>query len=162
LVEAFKSTLEEVARADLILHVADASVPDVQEQIDAVREVLGEIGAGAVPEVLALNKWDRADRPTQSRVRARYTDGIPVSALRGTGVEELAVAIADALAAGTFVISMVIPHGRSDVVARLHREADVLSSSAGEDGMHLEVRVGERLRRELDPFVEPRRGRVRA
>jgi len=83
LVEAFRSTLEEVARGDLILHVADASAPDVEEQAVAVREVLGEIGAGMIPEVLALNKWDRLDETARRRVRRRFPDGEPISALTG-------------------------------------------------------------------------------
>src|SRR6185503_13891559 len=68
LVEAFKSTLEEVARADLVLHVADASAADLPEQMGAVREVLAEIGAGEIPEVLALNKWDLVGELEQDRI----------------------------------------------------------------------------------------------
>src|SRR5207249_10111843 len=78
LVEAFKSTLEEVARADLILHVADASSSDTGEQMQAVREVLVDIGAGLVPEVLALNKWDLLAEPDRGRLRRRHPDGVSV------------------------------------------------------------------------------------
>src|SRR5213078_2913640 len=81
LVEAFKSTLEEVARADLILHVADASSVNLGEQMAAVREVLGEIGAAQLPEVLALNKWDLLDETAEGRVGRRFPDGLAVSAL---------------------------------------------------------------------------------
>src|SRR5207248_8335352 len=79
LVEAFKSTLEEVARADLILHVADASSSDTGEQMQAVREVLVDIGAGLVPEVLALNKWDLLAEPDRGRLRRPHPDAVPVS-----------------------------------------------------------------------------------
>src|SRR2546425_972078 len=85
LVEAFKSTLEEVARADLVLHVADASAPDLQEQMGAVREVLGEIGAAGLPEVLALNKWDLVDEVHRARIGRRSPEGVPVSPLTGEG-----------------------------------------------------------------------------
>jgi GTP-binding protein HflX len=158
LVEAFKSTLEEVARADLILHVADASAEDVGEQIEAVREVLADIGAGSIPEVLALNKWDRLDGPEVARVLRRFDDGTPVSALRGEGLEEIGARIGDALAAGSSLAVLQIPYARADVVARLHREAEVIGAEAGEDGTRVEVRLDERLRRELDVFVvaEPR------
>jgi GTP-binding protein HflX len=165
LVEAFKSTLEEVARADLVLHVADASAEDVGEQIDAVREVLGDIGAGEIPQVLALNKWDRVEEADRARIRRRFQDGVPVSALQGDGMEDLAGRVAEALTAGTSVVVLRIPHTRADVVARLHREAEVLSTDADGDGMRVEARLSQRLRGELDGFVDagPKRtGSLRA
>ena len=89
--EAFRSTLEEVARSTLIVHVADASSPDVIEQIDAVREVLAEIGAVHIPEVLALNKIDRLSETERARAVARIDgDAVPISALTGSELDELA------------------------------------------------------------------------
>src|SRR2546425_12365136 len=89
LVEAFKSTLEEVARADLILHVADASAADLADQIVAVREVLGEIGAAEIPEVILLNKWDLVEDVERARLARRHPDGVAVSALTGEGLDDL-------------------------------------------------------------------------
>ena len=160
LVEAFKSTLEEVARADLILHVADASATDVEEQATAVREVLGEIGAGSIPEVLALNKWDRLDEATQARVRRRFADGVPVSALEGNGLEALAARLGEAMSAGLVEATLLVPYERPEVVARLHREADVLASDDVPEGTRVRVRLDERLRRELADLVERRGSRV--
>jgi GTP-binding protein HflX len=97
LVEAFRSTLEEVTRADLALHVVDASAPDALGQITTVREVLREIGAGQVPEVLVLNKIDIASPETLSALRRAYPDALQVSALTGAGISELRDALADRL-----------------------------------------------------------------
>jgi GTP-binding protein HflX len=163
LVEAFKSTLEEVARADLILHVADASAPDVEEQRDAVREVLGEIGAGGIPEVLALNKWDLLDETSRARVRRRFPEGVPVSALSGEGLDELRTGVAEAMSAGMAVATLLIPFDHPEVMARLHRDADVLATDDVAEGTRVRARLDERLRGELGAFVEPARSfRVRA
>ena len=89
LVEAFRSTLEEVTLAELVLHVADASSPDLEEQIEAVRRVLGEIGAANMPEVLALNKMDRLRGSERARLATRYPGSAAVSALTGEGVHGL-------------------------------------------------------------------------
>jgi GTP-binding protein HflX len=160
LVEAFKSTLEEVGRASLILHVADASAPDVSEQTAAVREVLGEIGAADVPEILALNKWDRLDEAARARIRRRFPDGVPLSALTGEGLEELRSRIAEAMTRGTMTATLLIPFDRSDVLARLHREADILAAEDVPEGTRVRARLDERLRRELDQLVESEQRRA--
>ena len=85
LVEAFRSTLEEVTVADVILHVADASSPELDEQIDAVRRVLGEIGAGDIPEVLALNKIDRVAGSARARLARRYPGSVAGLRAHGRG-----------------------------------------------------------------------------
>src|SRR6266511_3865832 len=95
LVEAFQSTLEEVTLASLILHVADAAAPDLDQQVAAVRDVLGEIGAGDIPEVLALNKADLLSGPARARVVRRYPGAVLVSALTGERLEQLLGAVAD-------------------------------------------------------------------
>jgi GTP-binding protein HflX len=160
LVEAFKSTLEEVGRADLILHVADASATDVTEQTVAVREVLGEIGAADVPEILALNKWDRLDEASQARIRRRFPDGVPLSALTGEGLDELRTRIAAAMARGTTTATLLIPFARSDVLARLHREADILAAEDLPEGTRVRAQLDERLRRELDDLIESEQRRA--
>jgi GTP-binding protein HflX len=143
LVEAFRSTLEEVNRASLILHVADAAAPDVEEQVEAVREVLGQIGAGGITEVLALNKVDLLSEVGLARVQRRFPGGIPVSALTGEGVEQLLGALDAALPAPPIEVELLIPYDRQDVVARLHREAEVVKELAGPDGTEVKARVGE-------------------
>jgi GTPase len=143
LVEAFKSTLEEVARADLILHIADASVRDLPEQIDAVREVLGEIGAAEIPEVVLLNKWDRVDEMERARLERRHPDAVPVSALTGEGTDRVLAGMASALPRLTEV-TLLVPHNRSDVVPWLYREEQVVSTDAGAEGTLVRARVSER------------------
>ena len=141
LVEAFRSTLEEVARASLVLHVADASAPDVEEQVAAVREVLGQIGAGGVPEVLALNKVDLLSEVARARVQRRFPEGIEVSALEGDGIEELLQAVDAALPTQPIEVELLIPYDRQEVVARLYREAEVVKELSGAEGTTVHARV---------------------
>jgi GTPase len=143
LVEAFRSTLEEVARASLVLHVADASARDVEEQVAAVRDVLRQIGAGDVPEVLALNKVDLLSEVARARVQRVFPDGIEVSALGGEGIDELLHAVDAAIPAPPIEAELLIPFERQDVVARLHREAEVVKEVAGADGTTVVARLGE-------------------
>jgi len=143
LVEAFRSTLEEVARGSLILHVADASARDVEEQVAAVREVLGQIGAGGIREVLALNKADLLSEVGRARVERRFPDGTFVSALTGEGIEPLLEAVDAALPAPPIEVELLIPYDRQDVVARLYREAEIVKELAGSDGTTVEARLGE-------------------
>jgi GTPase len=144
LVEAFRSTLEEVAKADLILHVADASSSDLEAQIDAVRRVLGEIGAGDIPEVLALNKIDRVTGSARARLAVRRRGAVPVSALTGEGAEGVLEAVATMLPNPPIEVSLLVPFGREDVTARLYRDAEVLSIEPNGDGMLVRARVGLR------------------
>jgi GTPase len=143
LVEAFRSTLEEVTLASLILHVADASAEDVEEQVGAVRDVLAEIGAGAIPEVLVLNKMDLLSRVDRDRAMRRHPDGIPVSALRGEGLETLLARLEAALPRPPIEVELLIPYERGDVVARLYREAEVLSAEPDTSGTTVRARVRE-------------------
>jgi GTP-binding protein HflX len=144
LVEAFRSTLEEVAKADLILHVADASSSDLEAQVDAVRRVLGEIGAGDIPEVLALNKIDRVTGSARARLAVRHRGAVPVSALTGEGAEGVFEAVATTLPNPPIEVSLLVPFGREDVTARLYRDAEVLSVEPNGDGMLVKARVGLR------------------
>jgi GTP-binding protein HflX len=160
LVEAFRSTLEEVSRADLVLHVADASSVDVDQQIGAVRSVLEEIGAGGVPEVLALNKSDLLDHDGVDRVTARFARGVPISALAGEGLDALLERIERDLPRPPVELRALIPYEREDLVARLHRDADVLETERTDEGTIVHARVGDRDAAELEPFIlssRPRR-----
>ena len=130
LVQAFQSTLEEVAEADLLVHVVDISSPDPQAQIRAVRTVLAEIGADEVPELVAFNKADRLgpdDKPQLERLLERYTGSVLVSAVTGEGIDLLLNRVADRLRALFRVVELVVPYERGDVVSALHRHGEVLS-----------------------------------
>jgi GTP-binding protein HflX len=143
LVEAFKSTLEEVGRADLVLHVADASVIDLGEQIAAVRDVLAEIGAAHIPEVMALNKWDLVDDVSRARVLRRYPEGVPVSALTGEGIEVLADRLAAAIPRPPLQISLLIPFDRPEVLPWLYRRGEVLQAEQSAEGTAVIARVSD-------------------
>lgn len=153
LVEAFRSTLEEVTVASLILHVADASARDVEEQVAAVREVLAEIGGGEIPELLALNKIDRLSEVERARVSRMFPDGVPVSALQHDGLEELAERVETSLPAPPIEAELMIPYDRQEVVARLYEEADVRSAEPRDSGTLLMVRVDERQLARVREFV---------
>ena len=141
LVEAFKSTLEEVAGADLLLHVVDAADADPERQIEAVRTVLAEIGAGELPQVLAFNKTDVADPVVVERLLAVHGGAVAVSALTGDRCAELLGAVLEGLEARTVELHLHVPYERGDVVAALHRDGEVLKESHGDDGTELVVRV---------------------
>ena len=143
LVEAFRSTLEEVARASLVLHVADASARDLDEQVAAVREVLGEIGAARIPEVLALNKSDLLSGVERARFERAYPGAAFVSALEGEGLDKLLARVDDALPSPPVDVRLLVPYVRQDVVARLHREAEVLRADPEEAGTAVDARVRE-------------------
>jgi GTPase len=154
LVEAFRSTLEEVARSTLIVHVADASSPELANQIDAVREVLVEIGAGRIPEVLALNKVDRLSETERARVVSRIDgDALPISAVTGENLDRLMERIEDALPRFPVDVRILVPWGREDVTAMLYRNAEVLSEESGPDGTLVHARVNEREHAAVAPFV---------
>ena len=140
LVEAFRSTLEEVADADLILHVVDGSDADPRAQISAVREVLGQIGAGKVPELVVVNKADEADPLEIKGLRLAERGAVVVSARTGRGLDDLIAAVEAALPRDAEV-SALVPYGRSDLVARVHREGEVLAVAHCEGGTQLTARV---------------------
>ena len=153
LVEAFRSTLEEVTVAALILHVADASARDVEEQVAAVRDVLAEIGAGEIPELLVLNKVDRLSEVDRARIGRMFPDGVLVSALDGDGLDHLAVRLEETLPAPPIEVELMVPYERQDVVARLYEEADVAAAEPKDSGTFLKVRVDERQLAGVREFV---------
>jgi GTPase len=161
LVEAFRSTLEEVTRAGLVLHVADASSPDVGHEVEAVRSVLGEIGAGAIPEVLALNKVDVLSELDRERAARRFPDAVPVSALTGEGTEALLERVALELPRPPVEVTLLVPYGRDEVIALLYRDAEVLDTEAGANGTLVRARVDDReLAAVGDYLVHTRRRRA--
>jgi GTP-binding protein HflX len=153
LVEAFRSTLEEVTLSDMILHVADASSADLDEQIEAVRRVLGEIGAANMPEVLVLNKIDRMRGSERARLAGRFPGSVAVSALTGEGVLGVREVVAAALPNPPVEIEALIPWSRGDLVAMLYRDAEVLKADAEPDGTRVRARVGLRELAEVRTFT---------
>ena len=152
LVEAFRSTLDVVVDADLLVHVVDASSPDPQQQIDAVRTVLDEIGAGSVPELLVFNKSDLASAEA-ARLVAGHPGSVAFSARTGDGVEGLLTAVGDRLRAATAVVELEVPFDRGDVLASVHREGEVLVEQAEPGGMRLRARLDEAAATRLREFV---------
>jgi GTPase len=158
LVEAFRSTLEEVARSSLVVHVADASSSELDTQIRAVREVLAEIGAGDVPELLVLNKIDVVTDAGRARLDRRLPGAAPVSALTGEGLEELRERLVAALPHPPIEVTLLVPYGHEEVTARLHRVAEVLKTEPLDTGVLVRARVNEPELALVRPFeVEPGR-----
>jgi GTP-binding protein HflX len=139
LVEAFKSTLDVVVDADLLVHVVDGSSDDAEGQIDAVRRVLDEIGAGDVPELLVFNKADLSGEA--ARLAARHPGSVAVSAATGEGIPALLDAIAERLRALATVTELFIPFARGDMLAAVHREGQVLAEHPEEGGMRIRARL---------------------
>jgi GTP-binding protein HflX len=154
LVEAFRSTLEEVALADLILHVADATSSALDDEVDAVRRVLGEIGAGRIPEILVLNKVDRVAGSSRARLARRFPGSVAVSALTGEGVDGLLEELGRRLPHPPVEVSLLVPFGREDVTARLYREAEVLSTETDTVGTIVRARVGLRVLSAVREFLQ--------
>jgi GTP-binding protein HflX len=152
LVEAFRSTLDSVHLSDLVLHVVDASAPNTEMQIAAVHEVLGEIGAAGVPELVVVNKADTA--PEEAKVLAHAIEGsVLISARTGEGIDDLLQVIGDRLRGTDRVVELVVPWSRGDVLAAIHREGEVVGQSHGEESATLQVVLDEVGRARFAEFV---------
>ena len=150
LIEAFRSTLEEVAGADLVLHVVDAAHPDPLGQVTAVRAVIAEIpGALDVPEFIVLNKTDLADAVTLVTLRTRLPGAIQVSARTGDGIDELRARIAAMLPRPDAHVDVVIPYSRGDLVSRVHADGEIDTIDYAPDGTRIVARVDAALAAEL-------------
>ncbi len=141
LIQAFKSTLEEVAQVDMLLHVVDGSAADAEEQIVAVRSVLREIGAADRPEQLVVNKVDVADPAVVDDLLAAHDGAVAASAVTGEGVEKLEAVVAGRLRALNPVVELAVPFERGDVIAALHRDGDVLVEVHGERETRVRARI---------------------
>ena len=154
LVEAFRSTLEEVADADVILHVVDASHPDPEGQIRAVREVIADLDARRIPEIIALNKADAADPFILERMRQREPNHVIVSARTGEGIDELKQKIADTIPRPSLEVKLLIPYNHGEVISRLHaRDAEIKSTAFVSDGTFVTALVREDVAAELSDYV---------
>jgi GTP-binding protein HflX len=140
LVEAFKSTMAVAADADLLIHVTDASAPDPAGNIDAVRDVLHEIGADAVPEILVFNKSDRAPDEA-ARLASRRDGSVVISARTGEGVTEMLEVVASRLRSLSQIVELTIPYDRGDVLAAVHREGEVLVELHDDTGLRVRARI---------------------
>ncbi|MGC0416550.1 GTP-binding protein HflX [Embleya sp. AB8] len=157
LVEAFRSTLEEVADADLILHVVDGSDPTPEAQLAAVREVFTEVEAHKVREIVVVNKADAADPEVLARLLRREKHAIVVSARTGQGMDELLALIDEELPRPDVEVEVVVPYERGDLVAKVHGSGELLGTEHRESGTWLHARVGRQLAAELERFVVAKR-----
>mgnify|MGYP002651116530 FL=1 len=154
LVEAFRSTLEEVADADVILHVVDGSHPDPEGQIAAVRSVFAEVDAHRIPEIIVLNKADAADPAVVARIRSKEPHAVVVSARTGEGIDELERAIAATIPRPDVRLELLVPFTRGELVSRLHSaDAEILAEGYEEGGTRLSVLVREDIAPDFAEFV---------
>jgi GTPase len=157
LVEAFRSTLDEVADSDLIVHVVDGADPNPEWQVEAVREVLGEISDRrdeALPtELVVVNKVDAMDQLALARLRHLLPDAVFVSAHAGIGIEELRERVAELLPHPEVVVDVLVPYARGELVARVHRDGEVLTEQHTEHGTHLTAKVKPDLAGLLESFI---------
>ena len=156
LIEAFRSTLEEVAGADLVLHVVDAAHPDPLSQVAAVRAVLADIpGALEVPELIVLNKVDLVDAVALAALRTRLPGAIEVSARSGEGIEEMRSRIEAMLPRPDRPVDVVVPYSRGDLVSRVHADGEIDAVEYVEAGTRVVARVDPALAAELEAASEP-------
>ncbi|MET3768429.1 GTP-binding protein HflX [Marisediminicola sp. UYEF4] len=153
LVEAFRSTLEEVADADVIVHVVDGSHPDPASQLTTVRDVIGEVDARHLPEIVVFNKSDLIDEDQRLVLRGLEPSAIFASARSGEGVDEILTRISELLPVPQIELDLLIPFSRGDVVTRLHDHARVLDTRYDENGTRMHVLVDEELQAAVAEFV---------
>lgn len=153
LVEAFRSTLEEVAQADVIVHVVDGSHPDPSAQLQTVRDVMGDLGARDIPEVVVFNKADLIDDDERMVLRGLAPDAHFVSSRTGEGIDELRAAIERMLPMPAVEVHALVPYDRGDLVSAVHESGVLLSSEHREEGTALHAHVSERLAAELAPYA---------
>ena len=153
LIEAFRSTLEEVGQADLVVHVVDGAHPDPGEQVRAVREVLADVDADGVAELLVVNKTDAADEETLLRLKRMWPEAVFVSARTGAGIDDLRAAIEQRLPWPAIEVHACVPYARGEVLARVHSRGEVLATSHTGEGTLVHARVDEALAAELAPYA---------
>ncbi|MEP9381850.1 GTPase HflX [Nocardioides sp. KR10-350] len=153
LVEAFRSTLEEVADADLILHVVDGSHPDPEGQLSAVREVFAEIGASDVPELVIVNKADVADPLVVQRILRAEPHSVAVSAKTGEGIAEALRAVEADLPRPSVEFHALLPYARGDLVNKLHQHGEIDSLEHTGDGTVVHGRANADLAGELAAYA---------
>ncbi len=162
LVEAFRSTLEEVADADLLLHIVDGSDPIPTDQISAVRTVIDQVisseNATAPPEILVINKIDVADPMVLTQLRGLFPAAVFISTVTGEGIDELLDRIRESIARHDVHVSVRVPFSRGDLVSRIHAEGDVLTEKHSADGTMITATVPSGLARQLAGLASPADG----
>jgi len=153
LVEAFRSTLEEIGDSDLILHVVDASHPDPGSQIETVRKVISEVDAHDVREIIVFNKVDLVDQTTIVALRSLVPSCIFVSSRTGEGFEELQKVIAENLPRPNVFVKALVPYNRGELVSRMHLNSEIQKLDYREYGTYVEALVREDLASELKPYL---------
>ncbi len=153
LIEAFRSTLEEVEFADLILHVVDGAHPDPESQLAAVRAVFADLGAGDIPEVVVVNKADIADPLVLGRLQRREKHCVLVSAKTGEGLAALLDVLETEVPHNETLVHVVLPYAEGSLVSRVHAEGEVLSEEHLETGTEMSARVSPSLAAELSPYA---------
>ncbi len=154
LVEAFRSTLEEVAQADLIVHVVDGSHPDPEGQIRAVREVFAEIDALKVPELIVINKIDQADPITVKTLLANEKHSVACSAKTGEGIADVIAAIEADLPHPNVHIEILLPYERGDLLNQIHEHGEIINIEHLEHGTYVEAMVNKDLAGQLAEFAK--------
>ncbi|MFZ2259222.1 GTP-binding protein HflX [Luteococcus japonicus] len=152
LVESFKSTLEESAQANLLLHVVDGSDADPVGQIQAVRTVLNDIDAGDVPEQLVINKTDQASTEALYALRTQFPEAIFVSARTGQGVDQLRAVAESRLPSPEISVDVLIPYERGDLMDKIHKHGQLITLEHTGEGTRVVARVHPELGGELKPF----------
>ncbi|HEY4226270.1 MAG TPA: GTPase HflX [Pseudolysinimonas sp.] len=153
LVEAFRSTLEELGNSDVIVHVVDGAHPDPAAQLATVRDVIGEVGARDLPEIVVFNKSDLVDDDQRMLLRGLEPDAVFVSARTGEGVDELLARIAAALPHPDIELELLVPFDRGDLVAQAHERARVIDTRYDERGTWLTVMATPRVAEQLKAAV---------
>ncbi len=153
LVEAFRSTLEEVADADVIVHVVDAAHPDPAAQLQTVRDVMGDVGARDIPEIIAFNKSDLVGADERLVLRGLEPKALFVSSRTGEGMAELRQAVEEALPQPAVEVRAVVPYDKGSLVSAIHASGILHSAEHGEEGTAIHAHVSERLAAELAPFA---------
>ena len=154
LVDAFRSTLEEVSGADLIVHVVDGSHPDPAEQIRAVRQVVNEIGGAEIPEIIAINKVDVADPEVVMNILRTEKNSYAFSVRTGFGIEGLLHAIEKSLPHPQIEVNAVIAYDRGDLVSAIHEHGEIIAESYEESGTRIHARVDAGLAQAINEAVK--------
>ena len=157
LVEAFKSTLEQAATADILLNICDASSPEAREHLAVTQELLQSLGAGDRPVIPVLNKWDAVE---DAELAPRPAGAVRISALTGEGVGQLLQAVEDNLPVKTFQVDLLLPFAKSGLAAKLREEGAVLSEEYVEDGLRVLAQVDSRLYSQVKEFDQNGEGEM--
>jgi GTPase len=154
LVEAFRSTFEEVTMSDVIVHVVDASHEDPAQQVKTVRDVVGEVDARDIPEIIVFNKCDLIDDDQQILLRGLEPNAVFVSAKTGEGVEALQQLIADTIPEPDVVVTAVIPYEHGEIVSMIHKSGHVLDTDYVESGTRIHARVSVEMAARIGQYIE--------